>query len=233
MAAMWRVRKSQQEEKPVPANQRCGPFGSGRRAQCRVDKAEIWRLLITMALRITLYEEPILRTKGKKITSFDQSLRDLVQEMIATMKAAHGIGIAAQQVGHALQVCIVDVSECEDDFDYVLDGRRPPLDLIMPLAVVNPELEFPDGPSTVYEEGCLSFPGINGDVKRPDEVRLKYQDLDGNPHTIECNGIFGRCIQHEVDHLNGILFIDRMHKKTRKKLEDRLQEMKAQTATAT
>lgn len=183
-----------------------------------------------MALRITLYEESILRTKGKKITSFDQSLCDLVQEMIATMKAANGIGIAAQQVGEALQVCIVDVSDCELDSEYVLDGRQPPLDLIMPMAVVNPELELLDSPSTVYEEGCLSFPGINGDVKRPDAVRLKFQDVDGNSHALECDGIFARCIQHEIDHLNGILFIDRMSKKSRKKIEGRLQQMKVETA---
>lgn len=183
-----------------------------------------------MALRITVYEEPILRKKGKKITSFDPSLRDLVQEMVATMKAANGIGIAAQQVGRDLQVCIVDVSECEVDFDYLLDGRAPPLDLIMPLAVVNPELEFLEGPSTVYEEGCLSFPDIRGDVKRPEAIRLKFQDIEGNPHTLECDGIFARCVQHEVDHLNGILFIDRMDKKTRRKIEGRLQLMKAQTA---
>ena len=195
-----------------------------------MDKPRIWSLLVTMALRITLYEEPILRTKGKKITTFDQSLKDLVQEMIATMRAANGIGLAAQQVGRALQVCIVDVSDCESDFDYVIDGRTPPVDLIMPLAVVNPELEFPDSPKTVYEEGCLSFPELNGDVKRPDVVRMKFQDLDGNPHVLECDGIFSRCVQHEVDHLNGILFIDRMDKKTRKKLDGVLREMKDDTA---
>lgn len=182
-----------------------------------------------MALRITLYEEPILRTKGKKITSFDQSLRDLVQEMIATMKAAEGIGIAAQQIGRDLQLCIVDMSECERDFAYTLDGRQPPLDLIMPMAVVNPELELLDSPSVSYEEGCLSFPDIRGDVKRPAEVRLKFQDTDGNNHVLECDGIFARCVQHEVDHLNGVLFIDRMSKKTRKKIEGRLQKLKSRT----
>lgn len=185
-----------------------------------------------MALRITLYEEPVLREKGKKITRFDQTLRDLVHEMIETMQDASGIGIAAQQVGQPLQVCIVDMTECDDDFRYRFDGRQPPLDLIMPLVVVNPELELLDGPSTVFEEGCLSFPDIRGDVKRPEAVRLKYQDADGNPHTIECDGIFARCIQHEVDHLNGILFIDRMSKKIRKKIDPRLERMKAETAAS-
>lgn len=179
-----------------------------------------------MALRITLYDEAILREKGKKITVFDPSLRDLVREMIKTMREANGIGIAAQQVGEALQVCIVDVSECEVDFEFRLDGRVLPLELIMPLVVVNPELELLEGPSSVYEEGCLSFPGIQGDVKRPEAVRLKFQDLEGKSHLLECDGIFGRCVQHEVDHLNGILFIDRMSKKTRKKIEPQVEAMK-------
>lgn len=184
-----------------------------------------------MALRITLYEEPILRTKGKRITAFDNSLRDLVQQMIETMDEANGIGIAAQQVGHDLQLCIVDVRGCEEDFDYILDGRQPPLDLIMPMAIANPELEVLEGEKTVYEEGCLSFPEVRGDVKRPAAVRLRYQDADGNPHVLECDGIFARCVQHEVDHLNGILFIDRMDKKTLKKIDGRLKKLKEQTET--
>ena len=183
-----------------------------------------------MTLRITQYEEPILRTKGKKITAFDSSLRDLVQEMVETMNAANGIGIAAQQIGRDLQLCIVDIGECEPDFDYILDGRSPPLDLIMPMAIANPELEYSEGETTVYEEGCLSFPDIRGDVKRPAAVRLRYQDIDGNPHVLECDGIFARCIQHEVDHLNGILFIDRMSKKTLRKLESQLTALKEETA---
>lgn len=182
-----------------------------------------------MTLRITLYEEPILRTKGKEITSFDEDLRDLAQKMIETMRKADGIGIAAQQVGQALQVCIVDMSECEIDFDYRLNGRRPPIDLIMPMAMVNPELGFIESPKIASDEGCLSFPGIRGDVRRPDKIRVKFQDLNGANHVLECNGLFSRCVQHEVDHLNGILFIDRMSKKSRREIAAQLQELKAKT----
>lgn len=182
-----------------------------------------------MTLRITLYEEPILRKKGKRITSFDEELRDLVQKMIATMRKADGIGIAAQQVGRDLQVCIVDMSECEIDFDYKLDGRRPPIDLIMPMALINPELGFIESPKVTSSEGCLSFPGIRGDVKRPDRIQVKFQDPDGAEHVLECNGLFARCVQHEVDHLNGILFIDRMSKKSRREIATELQELKAKT----
>jgi peptide deformylase len=183
-----------------------------------------------MALRITQYEEPILRKKGKDVTAFDNTLRVLVQQMIETMDEANGIGIAAQQVGRDLQLCIVDVSECEEDFDYLLDGRRPPLDLFMPLAMANPKVEFMDEGSTVYEEGCLSFPDIRGSIERPQAVRVKYQDTDGNAHVLVCDGIFARCVQHEVDHLNGILFIDRMDKKTLRKLEPKLKKLRETTA---
>lgn len=185
-----------------------------------------------MALRITQYEEPILRKKGRKVTAFDSALRVLVREMIETMEEADGIGIAAQQVGHDLQLCIVDVRGCENDFDFLLDGRKPPLDLFMPMAIVNPELELLDSPATDYEEGCLSFPEIRGFVRRPEAVRLKYQDADGHAHILECDGILARCIQHEVDHNNGVLFIDRMDKKTLRKLEPKLKKLKEETAQA-
>lgn len=183
-----------------------------------------------MTLRITQYDEPILRKKGKKITDFDDSLRNLVKKMVNTMNEAEGIGIAAQQIGQDIQLCIVDISECDRDFDYLLDARTPPLELIMPMTVVNPEVEVLEGDSTTYEEGCLSFPEIRGDVKRPSTVRLRFQDIDGKPHVLECDGIFARCIQHEVDHLNGILFIDRMSKKSVRKLEPLLKALQEKTA---
>lgn len=197
-----------------------------------MDKAEVSDLLVSMALRITQYEEPVLRTKGEKIIDFDSSLRVLVQEMTETMEEANGIGIAAQQIGQSLQLCIVDVRGCENDFDFLLDGRKPPLDLFMPMAIANPELELLEGPATDYEEGCLSFSDIRGYVRRPEVIRLKYQDAEGHPHILECDGIFARCIQHEVDHLNGILFIDRMDKKTLRKLEPKLKKLKEETAQA-
>ena len=186
-----------------------------------------------MPLPIVHYNLPVLRKKGAKISVFDTALRKLADEMIDTMHDAHGIGLAAQQVGHAIQLCVVDLREAKLDFSWELDGAHPPLDLIMPLTIVNPELTFPPSPKTVYEEGCLSFPEIRGDIERPDLVSVKFQDTSGTPHQLTCNGLFARCIQHEVDHLNGVLFIDRMLKKVRFPLERSIKQLAKDTREAT
>ncbi|MCB1122320.1 MAG: peptide deformylase [Verrucomicrobiae bacterium] len=183
-----------------------------------------------MPLRVTHFNEPILRKTGEIIDAFDENLERLSQEMIETMYANDGIGLAAQQIGEALMLCVIDVPQNRDaSFNYTLDGKTPPIDLIMPMALVNPKLELLPSQETVYEEGCLSFPGINGNVRRPDQVRVTFQDIKGNSHVMECNGLLGRCVQHEVDHLNGILFIDRMEKETLKVLDSRIKKLKKQT----
>lgn len=182
-----------------------------------------------MPLRIVHFNEPVLRKKGEKIRVFDAALKKLAQDMIETMQAAEGIGLAAQQTGRAIQLCIVDLRRAEKEFDWEFDGARPPLELFMPLVVVNPEVMPVPEPTTVYEEGCLSFPKIRGDVVRPDEVTVKFQDTAGHAHTLHCNGLLARCLQHEVDHLNGVLFIDRMDKKVLAQLEPALKALKKQT----
>lgn len=186
-----------------------------------------------MSLRIVHYNEPILRAKGEKVTRFDAALAKLAQEMIATMHAAGGIGLAAQQIGRALQLCVVDLRESDAEFRWELDGARPPPDLFMPMAIANPEITFRPGvPETVYEEGCLSFPGIRGDVARRDDIAIRFQDEHGIPHTLICDGLLARCIQHEVDHLNGILFIERMDKKTRAGIDDAVKALAKETRAA-
>ena len=173
-----------------------------------------------MSLQIVHYCDPILRRKGEKITVFDAFLRQLSADMIDTMHEANGIGLAAQQIGRALQICVVDLRPVEVDFTWELDGAKPPLELIMPMTFVNPILDVVHGTDEyLYEEGCLSFPKIRGDVARPDAIVVKYQDQEGVPHVLRCDGLFARCIQHEADHLNGILFIDRMEKKVRAKVD--------------
>ncbi|MDD3180712.1 MAG: peptide deformylase [Opitutaceae bacterium] len=184
-----------------------------------------------MLLRIVHYNEPVLRKKGEKIAVFDAALNQLACDMIETMHASDGIGLAAQQVGHPIHLCVVDLSRVESDFDWAFNGARPPLELFMPLVLVNPRVEAVPQPTTVCEEGCLSFPKIRGDVVRPDEIAVDFQDTAGNVHTLRCNGMFARCIQHEVDHLNGVFFIDsgRMDKAVRAKLEPAIKELKKQT----
>jgi peptide deformylase len=185
-----------------------------------------------MALKIVHYNDPILRKKGAKVTVFDEALADLADDMVAAMHQAEGIGLAAQQVGRALQLCVIDLTVAKRDFTWELDGKKSPLDLWMPTALVNPVVTVLPGPETSYEEGCLSFPEIRGDVIRPDAIRVAFQDLEGGPHVLVCNGLLGRCVQHEVDHLNGVLFIDRMEKKVRASLDDAVKELAQLTKDA-
>ncbi|MSU51552.1 MAG: peptide deformylase [Opitutus sp.] len=187
-----------------------------------------------MSLRIVHYNEPVLRAKGEKVTSFDAALSRLAQDMVLTMHAAAGIGLAAQQVGRALQLCVVDLRESDAKFSWEIDGARPPMDLFMPLVLANPQVTVEPGTTEeLFEEGCLSFPKIRGDVTRPDAITVKFRDERGVPHVLKCDGLFARCIQHEVDHLNGVLFIERMDKKTRAALDEAVKALAKETKAAT
>lgn len=186
-----------------------------------------------MPLRIVHYNDPVLRRKGERITTFDGALAKLAADMCEAMHAAGGIGLAAQQVGRALQLCVVDLRRAEIDFVWEFDGAKPPLELFMPMALVNPEIKIVRGTDEyVAEEGCLSFPNIRGDVPRPDGIMVKFQDEIGTPHELRCDGLLSRCIQHEVDHLNGVLFIDRMEKKTRAAIDAEVKALAKATRSA-
>jgi len=185
-----------------------------------------------MVLPIVHFNSPILRKKGVNVTAFDAALARLASDMIETMHAAAGIGLAAQQVGHAIQLCVVDLRQTESEFAWEFDGARPPMELFMPLSLVNPALIMVPEPTTSHEEGCLSFPEIRGDVVRPDQLAVKFKDLKGVSHTLVCDGLLSRCVQHEVDHLNGILFIDHMDKSTLAAIDPQLKALKKQTREA-
>lgn len=185
-----------------------------------------------MILPIVRFNSPILRKKGAKITTFNPALAQLAADMIETMHAAAGIGLAAQQIGQALQLCVVDLRQTDSEFQWEYDGARPPLELFMPLTLINPVLVTGPEPTTSYEEGCLSFPEIRGDVIRPDHLNVKFKDLKGVSHTLVCNGLLSRCVQHEADHLNGILFIDHMDKPTLAAIDPELKALKKQTREA-
>jgi peptide deformylase len=183
-----------------------------------------------MRLRVTQYGEPILRQQGEPVTSFDGELQTLVSDMFETMYAEEGVGLASQQIDKALMVCVLDVSHLPDEeLDYQLDGLRQPIDLIMPMAMVNPSVSPLPSKTVAGEEGCLSFPGIRGDVPRPDAIEVAYQDVRGTPHKLVCSGWFARVVQHEVDHLNGVLFIDHMEKRQLRMLDSQIKRLKQQT----
>lgn len=178
---------------------------------------------------LTYYGNPVLREKGKVIETFNSELKNLANDMIETMYAEEGIGLAAQQIGLSLQICVVDVrppKESEISFNYSYDGRSIPLDLFMPLAIINPIVEITNSAKSLYEEGCLSFPNILGTVSRATAIRCQFQDTDGCNHTLEADGLLARCILHEVDHLNGILFIDNMEKKDLQKNLKKIKQLK-------
>jgi peptide deformylase len=183
-------------------------------------------------LKIVHYGDPILHKKGKNVSSFDPSLALLANDMIETMHHAEGIGLAAQQIGKELRFCVVDLREAEAEFTYTYDGGTPPMDLVMPLVIVNPEITISPEPQTIHEEGCLSFPNITGKIARPDAIRVNFQDIDGNAHQIACNGLLARCILHETDHLNGVLFIDRMEKTELAAIKSDIKQLRKRTRKA-
>ena len=186
-----------------------------------------------MSLEIVHYNDPVLRKKGEKITAFDDALASFAQEMVESMHEAHGIGLAAQQVGRPIQLCVVDLRGTEADFDWTIDGANTPLELFMPMVVVNPKLSVArKTPAVSLEEGCLSFPEIRGEVVRADVVSAKFQDAAGLPHALECTGLFARCLLHEADHLNGILFIDRMDKAVRSSIDEAVKALAKSTKAA-
>ena len=165
-----------------------------------------------MAIR-TIISDPddrIVRDKAKRVARIDDSIRRLFDDMIDTMRSADGVGLAAQQVGVALQIAVVDVAEVEDRPSLMwVAGKEVDYRGFMPMVLLNPQLELgrEKEPGT---EGCLSFPKINADINRAIKVRCIAQTLDGAVLDFEAAGFLARALQHEVDHLNGVLFIDRM-----------------------
>ena len=183
-----------------------------------------------MTLRITQYGESILHDKGKSVSDFSEELAHLSEQMIETMHHAEGIGLAAQQIGQALRFCVVEVPDHPDyPTTCILDGKPLSPALIMPMSLANPKIEFLPSDEFYYEEGCLSLPEIKGDVARPELIQVEYQDLDGIPHALECDGLLARCIQHEVDHLDGILFIERMEKSHFAEIRDEVRTLRKKT----
>ena len=182
-----------------------------------------------MILPILEYGDPILRAKGKPIKNIDDRIRELAANMIETMHAANGVGLAAQQVGEALQLTVLDVSLVEDRPSTLkVDGKEVDPKAAMPLVLINPEIELL-GATEVGVEGCLSFPEITGDIERATSVVVRAQTLEGSTAEIEATGFLARAIQHEGDHLNGILFIDRMNSAAKAALSSRLKRLQKET----
>lgn len=161
--------------------------------------------------------DPRLRTISKPVDSIDDELRTLVADMFETMYDAPGIGLAAIQVGIPKRLLVIDLQEEEDD-----DGKP----IRKPLVFINPEIIDPSDEWAVYKEGCLSVPDQYADVERPATCRARWTDLDGNAHDEELDGLLATCLQHEMDHLEGILFIDHLSRLKRDMILKKLAKLK-------
>jgi peptide deformylase len=162
-----------------------------------------------MAVRpIRKYGDPILRKKAIKVEAFDPALEQTAADMIETMQTAKGVGLAANQIGLAHALCVVDAG-------LITEGAPPQV-------FVNPVVLQESGKDVSYEEGCLSIPEVNEEVMRKERVVISYQDLAGNAHEQEYEGMLARVLQHEIDHLNGVFFVDRLSPLKRKLLSKKL-----------
>jgi peptide deformylase len=161
---------------------------------------------------IVLYPDPKLKMKSKPVTQFGPELRELATDMTETMRDANGVGLAAIQIGEAIRMMVMDVHYDKED-----KGEA--------LVMFNPEILDEEGSETI-EEGCLSIPDVREDVERSFKVKVKYQDLDGHGQAAEYEGLLARCVLHEIDHMNGQLFIQKVPSVKRLFLKKQLDQLK-------
>lgn len=165
-------------------------------------------------LPITIYGDKILRKKVDEVREIDNETIALIADMFETMRNANGIGLAANQVGANKAIFIVDISVVEDFEDH------------KPMVIINPEIIESGEEETSFEEGCLSIPDVRADVSRPERVKIKYYDTDLKEQVIEAEDLLARVMQHEYDHLQGILFTDLVEDQMKSKLEKELKKIK-------
>jgi peptide deformylase len=185
-----------------------------------------------MILEIVKYGHPVLRQKGARLEKIDAEITQLIADMLETMHAAKGVGLAAQQVSRPLQLTVLDVREVTDrPSTFQRGGKEEDVSTVMPLVLINPEVK-PVGESVSGPEGCLSFPEIFADISRAGTVEVRAMNEKGEQIEFSCGGLLARAIQHELDHLNGILFIDRMTRAQKDELQPELDELLAGTKAA-
>ena len=186
-----------------------------------------------MAIREILeVPDPRLKTVSTPVEIFDEDLKTLVADMFETMYAAHGIGLAAIQVGEPLRVLVIDLQEPDEDAEpevcHAHGGEEHTHQPVKndPRVFVNPEILQPSDDFQTYQEGCLSVPEIYADVDRPARCRVRWQDLEGKVHEEDMEGMLAVCIQHEMDHLEGVLFIDHLSRLKRQMVLKKLDKIR-------
>ena len=164
-----------------------------------------------MVRKIVRYPDPVLRAKCRNVGEITPEIRTLAADMLETMREANGVGLAAPQIAVDLQLAVIDVSHNPDCLTFMkVNGEKVEMVKHMPIVLINPQLEL-GSDKEIGEEGCLSFPRLRGDIRRSSKIKVSYTDLDGKTVTVESDGLLARAFQHEIDHLNGILFIDRLN----------------------
>ncbi len=180
-------------------------------------------------LTVLKYGTPVLRQKGTRVERVTPMVKKLIADMLDTMYAAKGIGLAAQQVGVPIQLLVADVRGVADrPSSLELKGVPAGVEKFMPLVLMNPEIT-PVSEVVTAPEGCLSFPELYASIARPDIVDVKGMDAEGHALSFRCGGLLSRVVQHENDHVQGVLFIDRMDRKTKEELRGELDLLQAET----
>jgi peptide deformylase len=185
-----------------------------------------------MILEVVKYGHPVLRQKGLPVGKITPEIEKLIADMIETMHAYKGVGLAAQQVGRNLRLTVLDVrAATERPSTLELDGKPADPNTFMPVVLINPEVKGV-GDAEAGSEGCLSFPELYGEITRPSFAEIQAIDAKGVNIMFRCGGLLSRAIQHELDHLNGVLFIDRMSRAEKDELKPELEELQAETKAA-
>ncbi len=182
-----------------------------------------------MSLPICTYGNPVLRKKAGEVKDVDDGIRTLAKEMLETMHKERGLGLAAEQVGRTERIFVIDIPVESDVGD---DDQRENPGIEMPLVFINPKITGHTDDVQIGQEGCLSFPEIFANVQRWYEVDAQYTDLDGQPQTLHAKGLLARAFQHELDHLDGILLVDRMSHVKKVALSGKLKRLSKKTKEA-
>jgi peptide deformylase len=179
-----------------------------------------------MIREIVHYDAPVLRAKGREIGAVTPAIKSLIEDLLDTMRHARGVGLAAQQIGEALQVAVIDITGVKERPSKMwIKGELVDPEAYMPLILINPVLK-PTKSKVIGHEGCLSFPGLTLDIPRAQRVGVRMRTIDGATFEFQAGGLLGRAVLHEVDHLHGKLFIDHLSAEERRAIRENLEYIK-------
>ena len=180
-------------------------------------------------LQMCYYGDPVLKRQSVDLVEITEEIRNFAERMIVTMRAHEGIGLAAPQVGRNINLITLEIFPPHPEDPQPTSPGEMALLPRMPMALVNPKISGFSSQTSVYDEGCLSIPKITGEVERPEYLELTATDINGQPVNYRCGGMLARCIQHEIDHLNGILFTELVSDEHFKRIESKLKKMQRDT----